>query len=106
MTQPPVQFDARSALIFAALLMGLGLLGLLRRRNMLFLLMSLELVFVAAVTAFVALAHQVRTYNGQVFAVFIIMVTAAQAAVGVAIVVSLYRHRHSIDTQHWRTMRG
>ncbi len=106
MPQPPVQFDARSALVFAALLLGLGLLGLLRRRNMLFLLMAVELILAAPTVAFVALAHQARTYNGQVFAVFIIMVAAAQAAVGVAIVVSLYRHRRSISTQHWRALRG
>ena len=57
MPQPPVQFDARSALVFAALLLGLGLLGLLRRRNMLLLLMAVELILAAPTVAFVALAR-------------------------------------------------
>lgn len=99
-------FDVRSALLFAALLLGLGLVGVLRRRNMLFVMMSLELVFAGPVVAFVALPQRVRTCNGQIFAVFIIMVAAGQAAVGVALMVSLYRHRRSISTQHWTSLRG
>jgi len=99
-------FDAQAALVFSALLLSTGLLGLLRRRNMLLVLMAVELLFAAAVMAFVAAAHHVRTYNGQIFAIFIIMISAAQAAIGVAIVVSLYRHRRSISTQHWTSLRG
>ena len=99
-------FDARTALVFSALLLGLGLAGLLRRHNMLFIMMAFELVFAAPVTAFIVLSHHVRTYNGQVFAVFIIMVTAAQAVIGVAMIVSMYRHRRSISTNRWTSMKG
>lgn len=106
MGQPLGHFDLQTALVFAALLLGLGLVGLLRRRNMLFVLMSVELLVAAPVVAMIATAHHVRTYNGQIFAVFIIMVSAAQAAVGVAIIVSMYRHRRSINTQHWTSLRG
>jgi NADH-quinone oxidoreductase subunit K len=105
---PPatVAFDARTGLIFSAVMLALGLLGLMRRRNMLLMLMSLELTFAAAAMAFVAVGQHVRTYNGQVFAVFIIMVAAAKAAVGVGIVVALYRYRKSISTQHWTSLKG
>lgn len=100
------RFDAQHAIVFATVLFGIGLLGVLRRRNMLFVIMSLELLFTAPVVAFIGTAHEVRTYNGQVFAVFVIMIAAAQAALGVAIIVSLYRHRRSISTQHWTSLRG
>ena len=106
MTDPLGPFDARAALLFSALLLALGLLGLLRRRNILFVMMAFELVFAAPAVAFIALSHHVRTYNGQVFAVFVIMVAAAQAAVGVALIVSLYRHRQSISAQHWTSLKG
>jgi len=106
MPSAPVVFDIRTALVFAALMLGVGLFGLMRRRNMLLVLMSLELVFAAAAVSFVAVAHHVRTYNGQIFAVFIIMVAAAQAASGVGLVVGLYRHRNSISTQHWTGLKG
>jgi NADH-quinone oxidoreductase subunit K len=106
MFDPLGPFDVRTALAFAGLLMALGLAGLVRRRNMLFILMAIELVFAGVVTAFIAVSHHVRTYNGQIFAVFVIMVAAAQAAVGVAIIVTLYRHRHSNSTRHWTSMKG
>lgn len=99
-------FDVPHTLVFAALLAGLGLVGLLRRRNMLFILLALELLFAAAEVAFVAVANHVRTYNGQIFAIFVIMIAAAQAAVGVAIIVTMYRHRQSIGTEHWTSLRG
>lgn len=106
MTDPLGPFDVQAALVFSAILLALGLAGLLRRRNMLFVMMAFELVFAAAATTFVALSQHVRTYNGQVFAVFVIMVAAAQAAVGVALIVSMYRHRRSISTQHWTSLKG
>jgi NADH-quinone oxidoreductase subunit K len=102
----PGSFDIQTALVFAALMLGIGLWGLMRRRNMLLVLMSLELVFAASVVAFVAVSHHVRTYNGQIFAVFVIMVAAAQAAIGVGLLVGLYRHRNSISTQHWTGLKG
>ncbi len=104
--EPLNDFSPQVAAMFSVLLLALGLIGLMRRRNMLFVLMSVELMLQAPVTLFIALSNHMRTYNGQIFAIFIIMITAAQAAVGVAIVVSLYRHRRSISTAHWTALKG
>lgn len=106
MIDPLHEFTPQTAALFSALLLGLGIIGIARRRNMLFVLISLELAMQGSVTLFIALSHHLRTYNGQIFAIFIIMITAAQAAIGVAIVVSLYRHRRSISTAHWTTLKG
>lgn len=106
MFEPLQEFSPQMVAMFAALLMGLGLIGIARRRNMLFVMIAVELAVQGSVVLFIAASHHLRTYNGQIFAIFIIMITAAQAAVGVAIIVSLYRYRRSISTAHWTSLRG
>ena len=85
--------------VVAALLFGLGVFGVLRRRNAVLLLMSVELMLNAVnlilVTADTTV-HSVLPYSGQTFALFIIVIAAAEVGVGLAIVLHLYRLRASV----------
>ena len=78
-------------LIASALLFVIGLLGLCTRRNVLMLLLSIEIMFNAANLAFVAFAHARGDIIGQVFVVFTMTVAAAEVTVGLAIAILLYR---------------
>ncbi|MGN6386687.1 MAG: NADH-quinone oxidoreductase subunit NuoK [Verrucomicrobiota bacterium] len=78
-------------LTVSALLFSLGLLGVLMRRNLLIVYMSLELMLNAANLAFVSMSRFNHNLNGQVMVFFIITVAAAEVAVGLALIVALYR---------------
>lgn len=86
-------------LILGAILFGLGIFGLLTRRNAIGVLMSIELLFNAAAINFVAFTKFVAPNGlaGQVFTIFIITVAAAEAAVGLAIVMLIYRNFKGIE---------
>ena len=86
-------------LVLAAVLFALGVFGLLTRRNAVGVLMSIELLFNAAAINFVAFAKYVAPQEiaGQVFTIFIITIAAAEAAVGLAIVILLYRNFKGIE---------
>ena len=82
-------------LIVSGLLFSLGLLGVIIRRNLLVIYMSLELMLNAANLALVALSRYTNNLNGQVMVFFIITVAAAEVAVGLALIVALYRKRQT-----------
>jgi len=86
-------------LIFGAVLFALGIFGLLTRRNAVGILMAIELLFNAAAVNFVAFTKFVAPDGlaGQVFTIFIITVAAAEAAVGLAIVILIYRNFRGIE---------
>jgi len=86
-------------LVLSATLFSLGLYGALSKRNAVTILMCLELMFNAVNIAFVALTRVVapQLLTGQVFALFVITVAAAEVAVGLAIVLAIYRQRRTID---------
>lgn len=87
-------------LLFAALLFSVGVFGVLTRRNAIGILMSLELMLNAANLNLVAFSRFVeRGVGGQVFVLFVITVAAAEAAVGLAIVISLYRNFKHINVE-------
>ncbi len=92
-------------LVVSALLFSLGLLGLLLRRNLLLIYMSLELMLNAANLALVALSHFNRQLDGQVMVFFIITVAAAEVAVGLALIVALFRRRQTVHVQDLTTMK-
>ena len=94
-------------LSLAAVLFAVGLFGVLTRRNTIGILMSLELMFNAANINFVAFNKDVWADGliGQMFAVFIVVVAAAEAVVGLAIVLLLYRNWQGIDTDHVSVMK-
>ncbi len=86
-------------------LFGIGTLGVLFRRGVLFVLMSLELMLNAANIAFVGFSRMHANHDGQIFAMFVIGLAAAEAAVGLAIVVSLFRARTSSDVDDLSALR-
>ena len=93
-------------LIVGAIVFALGVLTVSTRRNAVSILMGVELVLNAANINYVAFAHYVSgSINGQVFAVFIIVLAAAEAAIALAIVLSIFRHFHSIDANDTSTLR-
>ena len=86
-------------LVVSALLFCLGLLGVIVRRNLLVIYMSLELMLNAANLALVACSRFTNNADGQVFVFFIITVAAAEVAVGLAIIVALYRARQTTHVE-------
>ena len=94
-------------LVVSALLFALGLLGVIVRRNVLVIYMSLELMLNAANLALVAFSRFSRDNNldGQVFVFFIITVAAAEVAVGLALIVALYRKRQTTHVEDLTTMK-
>jgi NADH:ubiquinone oxidoreductase subunit K len=88
-------------LIFSALLFSLGVYGILTRRNLVAMLMSVELVLNAAALNFVAFHHFAHSGDsaGAIFPVFIITVAAAEAAIALAIIIALFRHKNELDAQ-------
>ncbi len=94
-------------LIIGAILFALGFAGIiLNRKNILILLMCLELILLAVNTNFVAFAHYLGLEAGEVFVFFILTVAAAEAAIGLAILVLLYRQRGTIDVQTMDLLKG
>jgi len=93
-------------LALAAVLFSIGLFGVLTRRNTIGILMSLELMFNAANINFVTFNKFVAADGmvGQMFAIFIIVVAAAEAAVGLALVLLIYRNWRGIETDHYSVM--
>jgi NADH-quinone oxidoreductase subunit K len=92
-------------LILAALLFTIGLVGVLMKRNALIVMMCVELMLNAANLTFLAFARQQNSSAGHAIAFFVIAVAAAEAAVGLAIVLAVYRTRGSVDVDQVRTLR-
>lgn len=94
-------------LVVGAALFCLGLYCVLARRNAIGVLMGVELILNAANVNYIAFArYGSQSYDGQVFAIFVIMLAAAEAAIGLAIVLGLYRRFSSIDVSDLKTLRG
>jgi NADH-quinone oxidoreductase subunit K len=84
-------------LVMAALLFTIGCVGVLVRRNIIVMLMSIELMLNAANLTFIAFSAELQSMTGHVFALFVITVAACEAAVGLAIVLALFRRRQTTD---------
>jgi len=93
-------------LVLAAVLFTIGTYGVLTRRNAIAMLMSLELMFNAVNLNLVAFARYLPNLDGILLATFVIAVAAAEAAVGVALVLSIYRNLRHIDLDRVDTMKG
>lgn len=93
-------------LITSAVLFLTGLAGVLTRRNLLVVLMCVELMLNAVNLAFVGFARNFGQVDGQIFAVFVMAVAAAEAAVGLALVILLFRHRASVDLKDFDVLKG
>jgi NADH-quinone oxidoreductase subunit K len=92
--------------ILSAVLFSIGLAGILVRRNMITVLMSIELVLNAVNLNFIAFSYELSNLTGQVFAVFTITVAAGEAAVGLGILIALFRLRETTDLDSAREMEG
>jgi NADH-quinone oxidoreductase subunit K len=95
----------REALFVSAILFSIGVLGVLTRRNALILFMCVELMLNAVNLSFIALSR-LHGVTGQVFVLFVMTVAAAEAAVGLAIVISVFRHYRTVDLGRIRLLRG
>jgi NADH-quinone oxidoreductase subunit K len=93
------------SLFFSALLFVIGVVGVLTRRNAIIIFMCVELMLNAVNLAFVAFA-QVHGVAGQVFVFFVMTVAAAEAAVGLAIIIALFRHKQTVNLQHINLLKG
>lgn len=93
-------------LALSAILFVLGILGVLLRRNALIIFMSLELMFNAGNLAFVTFARMFGGVEGQIVVFFVMSVAAAEVAIGLALMVEIFRHRHSIDMDDLNSMKG
>ena len=83
-------------LVLSAILMAVGAIGVVVRRNIIIIFMSVELMLNAANLAFVAAAHSLGAMNGQSIVFFVMTVAAAEAAVGLAVILALFRNRQTI----------
>lgn len=92
-------------LVISGGLFSLGLLGVMVRRNILIIYMSLELMLNAANLALVAFSHFNQNLDGQVIVFFIITVAAAEVAVGLALIVALYRQRQSAHVEDLNSLK-
>jgi len=92
-------------LVISALLFSLGVLGVILRRNLLVMYMGLELMLNAANLALVAFSRFNNNLNGQIMVFFIITVAAAEVAVGLALIVALYRKQQSAHTEDLTSMK-
>lgn len=94
-------------LILGSILFGLSLVGImLNRKNIILLLMCVELMLLAVNTNLVAFSHYYRDLGGQIFVFYILTVAAAEAAIGLAIVLLLYRNRGNIDVDQMNHLKG
>ncbi len=84
-------------LILSAILFAIGLYGALAKRNAVAILMCIEIMLNAVNIAVVAFSHYQETLTGQIFAIFIMTVAAAEVAVGLAIIIAVYRSRKTVD---------
>jgi len=94
-------------LSLGAILFALAVIGIfLNRRNLIVLLMAIELMLLAVNMNFIAFSHYLADMDGQVFVFFILTVAAAESAIGLAILVVLFRNRESINVQELDTLKG
>lgn len=93
-------------LIVSGILFSLGLLGLLLRRNLLLMLLSIELMLNAANLTLIAGSAQHGNVDGQIAAFFVMVVAAAEVAIGLAIAILLFRKVESVDTNEIKWLKG
>ncbi len=93
-------------LVLSTLVFSIGVVGVLTRRNIIIIFMSIELMFNAVSLNLIAFSNHLQNLNGQVFAIFVITVAAAEAAVGLGILIALFRNKETINVDQIDLMRG
>lgn len=92
-------------LVLSAILFGIGAIGVLVRRNAIIIFMCIELMLNAVNISLVAFSKQINSMDGQVFVFFIMTVAAAEAAIGLAIMVSLFRNKETLNVDEINLMK-
>jgi NADH-quinone oxidoreductase subunit K len=93
-------------IILSAVLFSIGVTGVLIRRNALIIFMSIELMLNAANLAIVAFSSVLKSFSGQIFVFFVIAVAAAEVAVGLALIVEIFKSKRSIDVDQMSSLKG
>jgi NADH-quinone oxidoreductase subunit K len=93
-------------LVLSAILFTIGVTGVLMRRNVIIILLSIELMLTAVNINFIAFSHYMENPVGQVFVFFVMTIAAAEATLGLAIVVALYRNLETINVDEINQMKG
>lgn len=99
-------FDMQVYVILSALLFVIGVTGVLVRRSPLIMLMAIELMWGAAALLFISFARLYGLMDGHVFSFMIVVVGAAEAAIGLGLIVLIFRGRDAVDVDEVRTLRG
>ena len=92
-------------LVLSALVFAIGVIGVLIRRNLIVVLMSIELMFNAVNLTFIAFSRFLGSMDGQVIVIFVLAVAAAEAVIGLAIIISVFRHRQTFDPQEMQLLK-
>jgi NADH-quinone oxidoreductase subunit K len=92
-------------LILSAVLFSLGIAGFLFRKNIITIFMSIELMLNAVNLSFIAFSYQLKQVNGHVFAFFVMVVAAAEAAVGLAIILTVFKNRSTLNVDEVNSMK-
>lgn len=92
-------------LVLSAVLFAIGAAGVFLRRNLITILLSVEIMLNAANLAFVAVSQYQGSVDGQIIVFFVMTVAAAEAAVGLALVIALFRHRETLSPDAFTTLR-
>lgn len=95
-------------LILSALLFAIGLCGALTRKNAIIVLIAIEVMFNAAILNLIAFWHykEFASLTAQMFAIFAISIAAAESAIGLALVIAVYRHYRSVDVDEMKSLKG
>ena len=93
-------------LILSAVLFSLGMAGFLFRKNIITVFMSIELMLNAVNLSFIAFSYQLKQVNGHIFAFFVMVVAAAEAAVGLAIILTVFKNRSTLNIDEVNSMKN
>lgn len=92
-------------LMLSAVIFAIGVIGVVVRRNLIVILMSIELMLNAVNLTFIAFSRFLGSIEGQVVVFFVMAVAAAEAVIGLAIIISVFRHRHTLDPQEMQLLK-
>lgn len=93
-------------LVLSGIIFAIGMAGVLVRRNLIVMFMSLELMLNAVNINLAAFSNHLQQMDGQIFIVFVMAVAAAEAAVGLALIITMFRNKQTINADEINTMRG
>lgn len=106
MPDPIASLTLSHYLFTGAVLFVLGLVGFVSRRNLIIMFLCTEMMFQGVAVSLVAFSRFHLNMAGQTFVIFVLTVAAAEAAMALALVVLLFRRKHTLDAQAWATLRG